>query len=167
MHSATVPPFPAELVSESPMIAAFTALEFGALMALALAYWKLQCREMPSEDSVLAVVARCHQRRWYDCRDKVIPVWRALQPAIAAVYAKRTQILTQRQANAELGLVALAEYRNRTARKAAKPLAEAQSDSLAPLVPQRSELRAESRTNSGESIPKRTLRGQSGALLTD
>lgn len=164
MQQGSIPPFPAEIISESPHFALMSALELGALMALSLAYWAAQARPLPPDDAALSVLAKCHTRRWYDVREKVLAAWADVQPRLASVYATKAQILTEKQAQAALARHALDARRKATT---STPLIEAQSDSLVPLVPQPRVIQRESRTNSGESIPKRTLRGQKHALLSD
>lgn len=160
------PDFPAELIYREPQASALTALELGALCALAFAYWQGQALEMPTEDSTLAIMARCHQRRWYDCRDRVLPVWQVIRPRLATVYAERVRVL---EAKGRGGRTARARERER---RAAMP--NESSDKLsdlgtvsAPLIPQPRTIQRESRTNQGDLIPKRALRGQKHALLSD
>lgn len=80
---------PAELINEHPAVACMTALELGALWALSHAFWRAGCLPIPNEEATISVLAKCHTRRWYDVRAKVLPVWNAIYPKLATVYAER------------------------------------------------------------------------------
>lgn len=126
---------PASLVTDAPGAVHLSALELGALLALADTFWRSGVQPMPTNDAALSVLARCHMRRWVDIRSKVVPVWNAAIPSIAAVYAK-THAVRQAQA-------AGARKANATKRRklsvSAPVITENMSDSFnsgnVPLVP--------------------------------
>lgn len=168
MQASYEPPFPTELLINSPLTMRLNALEMGALYCLATAYWVGQAVDLPNDDAALSVLARCHTRRWYDVRESVLEAWERLRPQLASVYAQ----------NVNKGAARVAAYRANIARaheasrvKRMKQRHEAISDAgpsaLVPLIPQPRAIERENRTNSGETIPKRTLRGQKHALLSD
>lgn len=160
MLNTPLPPFPSELLSESPAVATMTALELGALYALAVAYWKTKTADFGETDSVLSVLARCHTRRWYDIRDKVLPAWRVVKPQLASVYAERSAIMAVRCRNMELALASKGKRKNITK---VEPMADAVGSVGAPL----GQRPAAPVTVSPSPTPARTTRGAKGATLTD
>ena len=168
MQQGSIPPFPAEIISESPHFALMSALELGALMALSLAYWAAQARPLPSDDAALSVLAKCHTRRWYDVRAKVMEAWIEVQPRLASVYATKAQRISEARAYA-LANISLAHevQRGTRAKRQREVKLKDQSDSVVALVPQTAQFCTESRGNGADSAPKRTIRAQKGALLAD
>ena len=168
MQASYEPPFPTELLINSPLTMRLNALEMGALYCLATAYWVGQAIDLPDDDAALSVLARCHTRRWYDVRESVLEAWERLKPALASVYAQ----------NVNKGAARVAAYRANIARaheasrvkrmkQRHEAISEAGPSTLVPLVPQTAAFAAKTNTNGAESVPKRVVRGQKHALLTD
>jgi uncharacterized protein YdaU (DUF1376 family) len=75
-----------------PQAAQMTAPELGALLCLAQAYWDAGARPLPTDDVTLSVIARCHTRRWYDYRERILAAWAQLEPELARVYVASAKV---------------------------------------------------------------------------
>lgn len=151
-----IPPMPAERVNLAPAVAAMDALDLGALWALANAFWQGGGKPLPDCDATLSVLAKCHTRRWYLVRAKVLPVWRKLEAELVSVYSDRLRVS---ESNRETAMYA-ARVRVAGLRRKAELEGGADPNRVgARLVPQRESLKENNRSLDGSVIPKRVARG--------
>jgi len=166
----TAPELAARLVMTAPGVARLTAPELGALWGLAYAFWEGEGRPLPKDDATLSVLARCHTRRWYEFRESVLAVWRPLEPRLATVYADRLSVTEANLIRSKVGSQASALKRKQRQgqRNADGGNKLIDSESLsARLVPQTRSFAAKSDGNNADCTPKRVVRSQKHALLSD
>jgi uncharacterized protein YdaU (DUF1376 family) len=154
-----VPPMLLDPIFTIPEVAHFRALQMGALMFLCRAYWQGGAYPMPTDDTTLMLLSGLHTRQWLEQRERVLRAWRAIEPRLASVYAKLEHT---RRAQREIGRFgAKAKKAKALARLNGGKLAldSGAAYSQARLVPQKESLKENTRTTSGDVIPKRVARG--------
>lgn len=164
---APAPDMPASLVMQLAEELHLDALSSGALMSLCWAFWRGKARPLPTDDAALAVLAKCHLRRWNDVRSRVLSAFKMAEPELSSVYAKSVANMTRILAYSARG-GRTAQARKREARQATMPKDVSLVDQAAsgPLVPAKDFTTAVVFDIKGAAIPKRVIRN-SAARLTD
>jgi len=96
-------PLPLDPIVSQPALSTMTVAELGAYAALVLAYWLNGCRPLPTEESRLAVIARCSTKQWWHVRGAVLALLTRAGdgytvPGLPEAYAKAMKARVGRQA---------------------------------------------------------------------
>lgn len=161
-------PMVVEPIFACPRVAHFRALQLGALMLLARAFWEGGAHPLPSDDTTLMLLSGLHARQWSEQRERVLEAWKEVQPRLASVYAytharRAREVLQAKRA----GDVARNNKRLREVQAIGASRLQIDSSPGASLVPHKKTLASISHTIEGEIIPKRVKRGVIAAKFVD
>lgn len=95
------PAFPVELVMDSPALASGDPLVLGATLRLLVVFWQSGCQPLPSTETGLALLARCHYpRRWCRVRSHVKAALSETIPRLLSAYPERRRAWLAKQEKA-------------------------------------------------------------------
>jgi hypothetical protein len=87
---------------DSAELATANAVVWGATVSILTSWWGSGCAPLPLDDATLAVLARCHARRWYSVREQVRAALVELMPQISSEYTRGARIAAKRSAAASV-----------------------------------------------------------------
>jgi uncharacterized protein YdaU (DUF1376 family) len=116
-------PLPTAPILSAPTLATADAVVWGATLSILMAWWQGGCRPLPDSDAGLAVLARCHSRRWYNVREQVKLALSEIMPPLAAMYARQSEVAQVRSAMAYAAGVASAKARKHRVERSAPAFA--------------------------------------------
>jgi hypothetical protein len=152
-----------------PAAACFDALRLGALVSIAVAYWRSGCDDdaMPSTDDGWQAIAAASSMGWHRIKERVLIAFSQAKPRIRDAHQAAKATTERAKIASNAGNRKMAQMRAQKIKQTT--LIDANSCSV-PFLPVKSgtyDFGHHGHASNGQEIPHKTARGLIGASLTD